>query len=112
MLGVSLFPSPSFPVLSSTLAQALGENSRKAVCDISSSATLTEEQVILVPAWGRGSRRVGGLSTVLDNPLFSSPSFPVLSSTLALALRKNSCKAVCDISSALLQKNRQYWYLP
>ncbi len=45
MLGKPLF-SLSFPVLSSFLAQALGENSCKAVCDISSSAPLKEEQVI------------------------------------------------------------------
>jgi hypothetical protein len=51
VLGMSLFSSPSCPVLSSTLAQALGENSLKAVCDISSSAPLTEEQVILVRTW-------------------------------------------------------------
>jgi hypothetical protein len=59
VLGESLFSSPSFPVLSSTLAQALGENSRKAVCDISSSAPLTEEQVIMVPTWEKGSRGMG-----------------------------------------------------
>ncbi len=58
VLGESLFTSPSFPVLSSTLAQALGENSHKAVCEIS-SAPLTEEQVILVPAWGEGFRGGG-----------------------------------------------------
>jgi hypothetical protein len=47
LLGESLYSSPSFPVLSSTLAQALGENSQKAVCDIFSAAPRTEEQVIL-----------------------------------------------------------------
>ncbi len=39
-----------------TLAEALRENSRKAVCDFSSSAPLTEEMVILVFALREGGR--------------------------------------------------------
>lgn len=52
VLGESIVTSPSFPVLASTLAQGLGQNSRQLVCQLSSSAPVTEEQEMEVEEGG------------------------------------------------------------
>lgn len=91
VLGEAIFSSPAFPVLSSVLAECLGENSRKALCDLSSSAPLSEEQEMEVEE-GRGDREVDWSG----DKSFRECRDLVRAQQIALEILANLCTAGAD----------------